>query len=168
MTAPPPTGQAPPRVLLVVAVGVLVVAVPATFVGGWLTGVSWDETYHVMRLTTFLEHGWYLLERDMLGGEPGPWEDQQYVYGPATTLLLHAWSVLWGVEGWGTVSASATAWKARPWLPSCQISPTAIYRPPCLTAWAEAPPWTSPKPRSTATPGISCCRKSAVRVSRNY
>ena len=113
MTAPPPTGQAPPRVLLVVAVGVLVVAVPATFVGGWLTGVSWDETYHVMRLTTFLEHGWYLLERDMLGGEPGPWEDQQYVYGPATTLLLHAWSVLWGVEGWGTVSASATAYAVR-------------------------------------------------------
>ena len=34
MTAPPPTGQAPPRVLLVVAVGVLVVAVPATLVGG--------------------------------------------------------------------------------------------------------------------------------------
>ena len=113
MTAPPPTGQTPPRVLLVVAVGVLAVAVPATFVGGWLTGVSWDETYHVMRLTTFLEHGWYLLERDMLGGEPGPWEDQQYVYGPATTLLLHAWSVLWGVEGWGTVSASATAYAVR-------------------------------------------------------
>ena len=107
MTAPAPVGRAPQRVLLVVAVGVLVVAVPATVLGGWLTGVSWDETYHVMRLTTFLEHGWYLLERDMLGSEPGPWEDQQYVYGPATTLLLHAWSVLWGVEGWSTVAASA-------------------------------------------------------------
>ncbi len=113
MTAPAPVGRAPQRVLLVVAVGVLVVAVPATVLGGWLTGVSWDETYHVMRLTTFLEHGWYLLERDMLGSEPGPWEDQQYVYGPATTLLLHAWSVLWGVEGWSTVSASATAYAVR-------------------------------------------------------
>jgi len=62
-----------------------------------------------MRLTTFLEHGWYLLERDMLGGEPGPWEDQQYVYGPATTLLLHAWSVLWGVWFGGRVAFVAFA-----------------------------------------------------------
>ena len=40
MTAPAPVGRAPQRVLLVVAVGVLVVAVPATVLGGWLTGVS--------------------------------------------------------------------------------------------------------------------------------
>ena len=108
-----PGTPGPPRAVVIVAAGVIAVAVPGTLLGAWVTGVSWDETYHVMRLTTFLEHGWYLLERDMLGSEPGPWEDHQYVYGPATTLLLHAWSVLWGVEGWGTVSAGATAYAVR-------------------------------------------------------
>lgn len=110
MTTP---GGAPPRVLLAASGAVLVVAVAATLAGGWRTGVSWDETYHVLRLRTFLADGWYLLDRDMLGPVPGPWEDQQYVYGPVTTLGLHGWAVLWGVEGWGQVSAAADAFAVR-------------------------------------------------------
>ena len=49
----------------------------------------------------------------MLGDEPGPWEDQQFVYGPATMLLLQGWSLLWGVDGASGVSATPEAFAVR-------------------------------------------------------
>ena len=112
-SAGPRVAPGMPRPLLVVAAGVLGLGVAVTLAGAWRTGVSWDETYHVLRLRNFLAHGWYLLDGDLDHGRPGAWEDQRYVYGPAATLLLHGWSVLWGTESWATVSTSAHAYAVR-------------------------------------------------------
>lgn len=107
--APPPV----PRPLLVLSAVVVVLGVVMIFVGGWRTGVSWDETYHVMRMRNFLEHGWYLLDGDLDGGEPGAWEDEVYVYSPVTMGFLHLWTMLWGVEAGGEISASDHAFAVR-------------------------------------------------------
>lgn len=102
----------PPRPLVALAGGVVAVGVVVVLLGGWRTGVSYDESYHVLRMRNWLEHGWYLLDGDLLGGEPGPWQEQRYVYGPLTMQLLQGWSVLWGGEA-GVVSASAQAYAVR-------------------------------------------------------
>lgn len=103
----------PPRALLVLAGVVLAAGWLMTFVGGWRTGVSWDETFHVARLQNYLDHGWYLLDHDLANGEPGEWADERYVYGPATMLLLHLWAMVWGADGSGEVSATAFAFAVR-------------------------------------------------------
>ncbi|HEY0952464.1 hypothetical protein, partial [Nocardioides sp.] len=103
-----------PRPLLAVAAVVLVAAVVMVFAGGWRTGVSWDETYHVLRMRTFLgPSGWYVLDHDLHGDAPGSWVGSAYVYAPVTMLLLHAWSMLTGVDSSGVVSASASAYAVR-------------------------------------------------------
>lgn len=102
-----------PRPLLLLSAGAVAVGAVIVFLGAWRTGVSWDETYHVLRMRNFLDSGWYLLDADLDGGQPGAWEDQQYVYGPATMLLLHAWSLLWGVDGASGVPATADAYAVR-------------------------------------------------------
>lgn len=107
------TVPAPPRSLLVVAGLVLGAAWVMTFVGGWRTGISWDETYHVERLQSYLDHGWYLFDHDLVDGEPGDWVGNRYVYGPVTMLLLHAWAMLWGADGSGAVSSTAYAFAVR-------------------------------------------------------
>ena len=104
---------APPRALTVGAGVAVTVGVGIAVLGAWRTGVSWDETYHVMRMRTFLEHGWYLLEQDMDGAAPGSWVDQRYVYGPVSMVLLHAWSVVWGVDAPGRVAATDQAYAVR-------------------------------------------------------
>jgi hypothetical protein len=97
-----------------VAVLVLAAALVMVFTGGWRTGVSWDETYHVLRMRNYLgSPGWYLLDGDLLGNAPGPWEDQLYVYAPVTMVLLHGWSELWGVDPSGVVSTTAKAFAVR-------------------------------------------------------
>lgn len=104
----------PPRALLVVAGLVLAGSLVMVFAGGWRTGVSWDETYHVLRMRNYVgDSGWYLLDGDLLGDAPGPWEDQQYVYAPVTMVLLQAWSALWGVDPAGAVSTTAHAFAVR-------------------------------------------------------
>ena len=102
-----------PRPLLVVAAGVLLTSVVLAVHGAWTTGVSWDETYHVGRMRSFLEHGWYLLEGDLDGDRPGAWEDQAYVYAPVTALLMHAAVVVAGLEGPGEVVATGDAYAVR-------------------------------------------------------
>lgn len=102
-----------PRPLLVVAGLAVVAGLGMVFVGGFRTGVSWDETYHVLRMRNFLGPGWYLLDGDLQGDHPGPWEDQAYVYAPVAMILLHAWTLLWGVDGSGLVSGSAEAFALR-------------------------------------------------------
>lgn len=108
-----PVGGRAPRPLVLLAAAAVAAGVTMTAVGAWRTGVSWDETYHVVRMRNYLDAGWYLLDGDLLGDEPGSWEDQRYVYGPATMGLAHLWSMLWGVEGPGQVSASADAFAVR-------------------------------------------------------
>jgi hypothetical protein len=102
-----------PRPLLLLSAAVVVVGAAVVFIGGWRTGVSWDETYHVLRMRNYLDTGWYLLDADLLGDKPGPWEDQQFVYGPATMLLLQGWSLLWGVDGASGVAATPEAYAVR-------------------------------------------------------
>jgi hypothetical protein len=104
---------APPRLLLGVAGLVLVAGVAVAVAGAWRTGVSWDETYHVVRMRNYLDHGWYLLDADLDGGAPGAWQEQRYVYAPATMGLLHLWSVLWGTDTAGTISATDQAYAVR-------------------------------------------------------
>ncbi|CAN5137166.1 hypothetical protein BH09ACT12_BH09ACT12_26130 [soil metagenome] len=118
--AMPPAGRRdlapPPRILMVAAATVLTIGVAVAVLGAWRTGVSWDETYHVMRMRNFLEHGWYLLDGDLdptLGNAPGAWEDQRYVYAPVAMGLLHGWSMLWGIDHPGTVSATDQAFAVR-------------------------------------------------------
>ncbi len=105
---PRPVSVAVPRPLLLLSAVAAATGVVVMVAGAWRTGVSWDETYHVLRLRNYLDHGWYLLDGDLLGSAPGPWEDQQYVYGPVTMLLLQGWSAIWGLHGVGD-SASAFA-----------------------------------------------------------
>ncbi|UDY24800.1 hypothetical protein [Nocardioides sp. Kera G14] len=102
-----------PRPIVLTAAVVLVAGATISLLGAWRTGISWDESYHVMRLRNLLEHGWYLLDQDLDGDRPGDWESQKYVYGPVAALLLHAWTVLWGGESWGAVSASSHAYALR-------------------------------------------------------
>jgi len=111
--APVPLVPRVPRPLLVVAAVTVVATAGMAVVGAWQTGVSWDETYHVARMRNFLAHGWYLLDGDLLDGQPGPWEDQAYVYAPVTALLMHAAAVLAGVEGGGEVVAGGQAYAVR-------------------------------------------------------
>lgn len=92
---------------------VLVAGVTIAAAGAWRTGVSWDETYHVMRLRNAFAHGWFLLDADLDGGEPGAWVDQRYVYGPVAMLVLHGWSMLWGTEGAGAVADTERAYAVR-------------------------------------------------------
>ncbi len=108
-----PSAVPAPRPLVLLAGVAVAVGVAMTVVGAWRTGVSWDETYHVMRMRNYLASGWYLLDGDLLAGEPGPWEDQRYVYGPVTMGLAHLWSMAWGLEGAGQVSSSPEAFAAR-------------------------------------------------------
>ncbi|MFW6775698.1 hypothetical protein ACOACO_15550 [Nocardioides sp. CPCC 205120] len=111
--APRPAVPPVPRPLLVVAALVAATTTVVAVLGAWQTGVSWDETYHVARMRSFLEHGWYLLEGDLDGDRPGSWEDQAYVYAPVTALLMHAAVVLAGLEGPGEIVATGEAYAVR-------------------------------------------------------
>lgn len=104
---------AAPRALLVVSSLVLVVAVPAIFLGAWRMGVTWDEPFHVQRLRHYLDTGWFLGDGQVINGRPSPEMTQQYVYAPVTMLLLHGLCMLLGVEGVGEVSLAADAYAVR-------------------------------------------------------
>jgi hypothetical protein len=102
-----------PRALRYVSVLALVAGLAMIFVGGWRIGVTWDEPIHVQRLNTYLETGWYLGDGQLDDGEPGPAMTQQYVYAPATMLILHGLGVATGVEEPEAASASADAYAVR-------------------------------------------------------
>lgn len=77
-------------------------------------GVTVDETFHVIRLNNFLDHGWYLLDDDLdRSGEPGSWVADRFVYAPFSTLFLHALNVLLGNDSWGHVAMSSEAYVVR-------------------------------------------------------
>lgn len=106
-------GAPPPRVLVVASGVVVLVATALAVLGAVRTGISTDEPIHVMRLRNFFDTGWYALDWDYRGQGPGSDGTNTYVYAPVAMLLLHAWSVVWGVEGWQDVSASADAYRVR-------------------------------------------------------
>lgn len=104
----------PSRPLLVTSVVVVLGCVAMTFVGGWVTGISWDETYHVSRLDTFLEHGWYLIHHDIdSSGEPDPDYNALHVYAPVAALIAHAVALIWGTDTGSTVGTSPEAYAVR-------------------------------------------------------
>lgn len=103
----------PPRPLVVVSGVVVAVGTVLAVLGALRTGISTDEPIHVMRLKNFFDTGWYALDWDYMGSGPGSDGTNTYVYAPVTMLLLHAWSVLWGVDGWQDVSTSAQAYRVR-------------------------------------------------------
>lgn len=104
----------PPTWFVRVCGAVVVVSAVVAFVGAVRIGVTVDETFHVMRLSNFLEHGWYLLDDDLgATGEPGAWVGDRYVYAPVTTLLLHGLNVVLGNETWSTVATSPAAYATR-------------------------------------------------------
>lgn len=98
---------------MAVSGAVVVVATVLAVLGATRTGISTDEPIHVMRLKNFFDTGWYALDWDYAGPGPGGDGTNTYVYGPVAMLLLHAWSVLWGVDGWQHVSTSAHAYQVR-------------------------------------------------------
>jgi hypothetical protein len=103
----------PPRPLVAVAVAVLAVTTVLAVLGAVRTGVTTDEPIHVMRLRNFFDTGWYALDWDFTGAGPGGAGTNTYVYAPVTMLVLHAWSVLWGVEGWQDVATTTHAYHVR-------------------------------------------------------
>ena len=105
-------GQVPRAVLLAAWAG-LVLATVQIFAGGWLTGSTYDEAYHVERFRNYLASGYYLDNVQYFHGHPGPGVTDQYVYGPATMWLLHGWLRLFGLEGAGQVAATAHAYAFR-------------------------------------------------------
>jgi hypothetical protein len=107
------TGAGPPRILVAVSLVVLTVTTVLAVLGAFRTGVTTDEPIHVMRLGNFFDTGWYALDWDYGGAGPGGDGTNTYVYGPVTMLVLHAWSVLWGVEGWHDVATTSHAYDVR-------------------------------------------------------
>jgi len=103
----------PPRVLVAAGLLVLVVCTVLAVMGAFRTGISTDEPIHVMRLRNYFDNGWYALDWDYDGTGPGTDGTNTFVYAPVAMLLLHAWSVLFGVEGWGEVSTSPHAYDIR-------------------------------------------------------
>jgi hypothetical protein len=102
-----------PRLLRYGSWGVLAVCIVMTLAGGWLTGVTEDEPYHVQRFDNYLHTGWYLGDGQLDHGRPAAGMTQQYVYGPATMLVLHAVNATVGVESWGHAGSSADAYAVR-------------------------------------------------------
>ena len=103
----------PPRILVAVATVVLAVTTVLAVLGALRTGVTTDEPIHVMRLRNYFDTGWYALDWDYSRAGPGGDGTNTYVYAPATMLLLHGWSVLWGVEGWHDVATTSRAYDVR-------------------------------------------------------
>jgi hypothetical protein len=103
----------PPRILVAVSLVVLVVTTVLAVLGAFSAGVTTDEPIHVMRLSNFFDTGWYALDWDYGGAGPGGDGTNVYVYGPVTMLVLHAWSMLWGVEGWHQVATTSHAYDVR-------------------------------------------------------
>ncbi|RNL78675.1 hypothetical protein EFL95_06215 [Nocardioides marmorisolisilvae] len=91
----------------------LVVCTVLAVLGAFRAGISTDEPIHVMRLRNYFDNGWYALDWDYDGKGPGSDGTNTFVYAPVAMLLLHAWSVLFGVEGWNHVSGSAHAYDVR-------------------------------------------------------
>ncbi|QCX27131.1 hypothetical protein [Nocardioides jishulii] len=103
----------PPRLLLAAASAALLGSLVILFWGAVTIGVTYDEPYHVMRLQHWFDHGWYLLNDDLVNGEVGEWVDDSFVYGPVATLLLHLVNVALGNETWGTVGGGSDSYAVR-------------------------------------------------------
>jgi hypothetical protein len=99
--------------LVVASILVLATTTVLAVIGAFHTGITTDEPIHVMRLRNYFHTGWYALDWDYRGDGPGSAGTNTFVYGPVAMLILHGWSMLWGVEGWGHVSTTPHAYDIR-------------------------------------------------------
>ena len=84
-----------------------------SLVGAVVTGVSWDEHFHLQMIGNWAELGWYA-RYDVLRDYDFVSDDGSlYVYGPVTSMILHVAAVLSGAEEFGVASLSADAYVAR-------------------------------------------------------
>ena len=90
-----------------------VAGVLMVLVGAWRTGISTDEPIHVLRYDNLQEHGWYLLDDDFDGDEPGSWVTDQYVYGPVFTQVMHVANRVVGLDPPGALGTSVDAYAGR-------------------------------------------------------
>lgn len=102
-----------PRALWFMSLAVLAACTVMTLWGAWTSGASLDESFHVQRMQNYLDHGWFLIDRQMAGSEPADGVADRFVYGPVTMILLHALSVLCGVEGTREIAATPEAYAVR-------------------------------------------------------
>ncbi len=102
-----------PSIVLWAAVLVLLTTTAILLCGAWRIGIATDEPFHVLRLRNLFATGWYVLDDDLSGSEPGPWVTDAYVYAPVAALLMHGVCMALGVEGAAEVSTSATAYGVR-------------------------------------------------------
>lgn len=102
-----------PRPLLWLSALVLVVGVVILIAGALSVGVSADEPFHLQRFANWEHGGWYIADFQAKDGAPAPGVTDQYVYGPATMVLLHGLCRLVGVDAPGHVSASPHAYLVR-------------------------------------------------------
>ncbi len=105
---------APPRILVWVAAAVVVAGAVMVLVGAWRVGISTDEPVHVMRYSNLEHHGWYLLDDDFDGSEPGAWVTDKYVYGAVATQLMHGVGRIVGVDPAGGLGTSVSAYTIAP------------------------------------------------------
>ena len=70
---------APPRLVVWLALAICVAGTVMMLVGAWRVGVWTDEPTHVQRYENLLQHGWYLLDDDLVGDTPGAWVTDQYL-----------------------------------------------------------------------------------------
>lgn len=136
-----PWGQ-PPRWFLWLCVAVVVAATLLTLVGTSRTGVTVDETFHVVRLRNYLDSGWYLLDDDLGPSGPGAWVTDSYVYAPVAALFLHLLNVVAGNEAWSDVSTSTGAYAVRhvgvAMLALCTLAATAAMTRLVSSSWRWA------------------------------
>ncbi|MBO0843443.1 MAG: hypothetical protein J2O46_09675, partial [Nocardioides sp.] len=99
----------PPMWLVVVAGVVLVVTLVAAFLAALRTGIPIDEPYHVTRLRTYMATGHFA----MPGVSGADLLRDRFTYAPVTMLALHALCWVLGIDGFGTVSTTATAYAVR-------------------------------------------------------
>lgn len=103
-----------PTIVVVSCLLVLIAALTVMFLGGWVSGITWDEKSHVIALQMFFQHGWNVSTDALVNGDPDPnyiWGI--YVYGPVAELVGHAFNVVIGVEQWGTPLVSIEAYAGR-------------------------------------------------------
>jgi hypothetical protein len=86
----------PPAILVAIAGVVALAGLVMSFLGAMTTGVSTDEPAHVERLNNYLDHGYYGKDFQIEHGKAI--SNLVYVYGPATTMLMHEANVVMGNE----------------------------------------------------------------------
>jgi hypothetical protein len=102
----------PPGVFVAIAGLVALAGFVMTFAGALTTGVSTDEPAHVERLNNYLDHGYY--GKDFQIDENGnAISNLVYVYGPATTMLMHEANVVMGNEHFTNVERDRGVYTGR-------------------------------------------------------